>query len=580
VAYALTLSNVSAIAQNCGTQLLCGERSPASFAAPGEVDSYRFDGTAGDTVRLEISESSDSLDGVELRIFDPEGLPVPESVVGSGCATSRAVVLPKSGVYTVLANPCFGSGTGAYTVGWFPRNCPPVTLLGRHSADDRMYIRTSADGRAVVEIGAARLSCGFSETSGFLVQPDPALAISGGRFAGQNLELPARALTLDIDGVLEDVDGDGLLDQAIGGLSAGKDGGRCNFQWAATALLDSDGDGWADLAEHDLGSDRYREGSTPENKSIGTTTLIGPGTCRDWYDNDGDGAADAGENACQPFEPAGLSRPSLFAGRHSDGEALWFRLADDGGAVLHLGSSSLGCGSVAEIRRDLPVNIAVAGNRFALVDYPLEGGGTLSLDGVLFDADGDEVTEHAVGGLSLRFGANQCRLKWWATAHVDSDNDGWSDHVERRFGSDALPLPLGKGTVSSPESDSVPSTILLGAALCEDGLDNDDDGLVDAEDVASCGAILATPTVTQMAIPTPTATAIVQPTHADTCAGDCNADGAVTVDELLRGVVIILGESDSTDCPAIDGNGDSAVTVDELLAAVNELLAGCPSLRR
>ena len=61
------------------------------------------------------------------------------------------------------------------------------------------------------------------------------------------------------------------------------------------------------------------------------------------------------------------------------------------------------------------------------------------------------------------------------------------------------------------------------------------------------------------------------------CIGDCNADGAVTVDELLLSVNIALGSAAATVCAAVDANGDGEVTINELLAAVNAALNGCPA---
>jgi hypothetical protein len=60
------------------------------------------------------------------------------------------------------------------------------------------------------------------------------------------------------------------------------------------------------------------------------------------------------------------------------------------------------------------------------------------------------------------------------------------------------------------------------------------------------------------------------------CAGDCNSDGSVTVDEVLQGVNIALGSALATDCAAVDANNDGTVTINELLAAVNSALSGCP----
>lgn len=61
------------------------------------------------------------------------------------------------------------------------------------------------------------------------------------------------------------------------------------------------------------------------------------------------------------------------------------------------------------------------------------------------------------------------------------------------------------------------------------------------------------------------------------CVGDCNANGAVTIEELMRGVNILLGESDPRDCIALDADGNQRVTVDELVGAVNGALDGCPT---
>jgi hypothetical protein len=59
------------------------------------------------------------------------------------------------------------------------------------------------------------------------------------------------------------------------------------------------------------------------------------------------------------------------------------------------------------------------------------------------------------------------------------------------------------------------------------------------------------------------------------CIGDCNADAAVTVDEVIAGVNIDLGVADMSTCVAFDANGDGQVTVDEITAAVSNALNGC-----
>jgi len=70
---------------------------------------------------------------------------------------------------------------------------------------------------------------------------------------------------------------------------------------------------------------------------------------------------------------------------------------------------------------------------------------------------------------------------------------------------------------------------------------------------------------------------VAAPAAAQTvCAGDCTADREVTVDELVRGVNIALGNLPPGACPAFDRDRNDEVTVDELVVAVNRALGGCP----
>ncbi|MFN8643863.1 MAG: hypothetical protein U0802_20210 [Candidatus Binatia bacterium] len=80
----------------------------------------------------------------------------------------------------------------------------------------------------------------------------------------------------------------------------------------------------------------------------------------------------------------------------------------------------------------------------------------------------------------------------------------------------------------------------------------------------------ATPTPTG---PTPT------PTHTGPCVGDCNGNGEVTVDDLIRMVNIALGlqplcaGEGGGGCLAGDANCDCQITVDDIIRAVNNNLA-------
>ncbi|MBI3781872.1 MAG: S8/S53 family peptidase [Deltaproteobacteria bacterium] len=59
------------------------------------------------------------------------------------------------------------------------------------------------------------------------------------------------------------------------------------------------------------------------------------------------------------------------------------------------------------------------------------------------------------------------------------------------------------------------------------------------------------------------------------CPGDCNDDQQVTVDEIITGVNITLGETPLASCAVLDTNADGVVTVDELVAATGHALLGC-----
>jgi hypothetical protein len=59
------------------------------------------------------------------------------------------------------------------------------------------------------------------------------------------------------------------------------------------------------------------------------------------------------------------------------------------------------------------------------------------------------------------------------------------------------------------------------------------------------------------------------------CSGDCDGQGTVAVDELVRGVSIALDLLTLDHCPAADLSGDHTVTINELVRAINVALHGC-----
>lgn len=59
------------------------------------------------------------------------------------------------------------------------------------------------------------------------------------------------------------------------------------------------------------------------------------------------------------------------------------------------------------------------------------------------------------------------------------------------------------------------------------------------------------------------------------CIGDCNDNGTVSIDELIRGVSIALGALEPSVCTAFDTDASGTVSIAELIAAVNGALSGC-----
>jgi hypothetical protein len=59
------------------------------------------------------------------------------------------------------------------------------------------------------------------------------------------------------------------------------------------------------------------------------------------------------------------------------------------------------------------------------------------------------------------------------------------------------------------------------------------------------------------------------------CVGDCDGDLQVTVDELVAGISIGLGNGAAEACRSLDADGNGVVTVDEIVTAVSNALEGC-----
>jgi hypothetical protein len=65
------------------------------------------------------------------------------------------------------------------------------------------------------------------------------------------------------------------------------------------------------------------------------------------------------------------------------------------------------------------------------------------------------------------------------------------------------------------------------------------------------------------------------PVSAIVCTGDCDGKDTVTVDELVIGIAVTLGQRILDDCPSFDSDQNEQVTVNELARAVADALYGC-----
>jgi plastocyanin len=67
---------------------------------------------------------------------------------------------------------------------------------------------------------------------------------------------------------------------------------------------------------------------------------------------------------------------------------------------------------------------------------------------------------------------------------------------------------------------------------------------------------------------------------AQSCPGDCDGSGDVSVNELIVMVNIALGSAPVADCRAGDSDGNGEISIAEIIAAVNAALNGCNGVPR
>jgi hypothetical protein len=91
-----------------------------------------------------------------------------------------------------------------------------------------------------------------------------------------------------------------------------------------------------------------------------------------------------------------------------------------------------------------------------------------------------------------------------------------------------------------------------------------------------CEAPVSTPTDTPV-ITTPTSTATATGTSAAVisgeCSCDCDDDGEISINDLLRSVLVALGHLQLSDCGGMADH--EAITIQDLIRGVRDALEGC-----
>jgi hypothetical protein len=239
-------------------------------------------------------------------------------------------------------------------------------------------------------------------------------------------------------------------------------------------------------------------------------------------------------------------------------------------AVLNLDSYDLspifgnGDGSFADVEQTIPTSAAGDQEPRDLAVGRLDGDAT---DDLLvgnhedFD-DVNAVAIYGAGNRALTTSAVAVPFELSALALVDLDLDGALDFVaiEDEPASTA-PLVVGRGDGTGGfDLGVVAAGAPMGPARALSVVDLDGNTKLDVVVLRDDGTSL------QVAInETP-----------DVCAGDCNANDAVSIDELVLGVGIALGNRPIAGCTAFDLDGSKKVEINELVAAVARALRGCP----
>jgi len=211
-----------------------------------------------------------------------------------------------------------------------------------------------------------------------------------------------------------------------------------------------------------------------------------------------------------------------------------------------------------------------------------------AFDSNLAPVVGQQVTRNAANGpatdaridlLLARGAVGECDLV--ATATVAGQPRGWLQAVEGSLQSDRRTEAFWDDqevrALAAVSGQEVTYTCAPPGSGVRLALDRDEDTFFDGDEL-DAGSNPADPSsIPDLPTPPPTATSTVTPTPRATCAGDCNGNHEVTVEELILSVSIALGTAGDGECPPSDSDGDGLVSVDDIIRSVNVALSRCPT---